>query len=84
MTSEQRSKVRSVQVEGRAWVPGARQNLLVLEKAMGPARLEDMNEREEWQKTWTETSQEDKSCHVCSLCKDMAFILNEMGTMGRF
>lgn len=84
MTFEQRPEVRSVQVEGRAWVPEARENLLALEKAMGPARLEDVNEDEEWQKMWTETSQEDESCLVCRLCKDVAFIPNEMGTMERF
>lgn len=71
-------------MEGRAGVPEARENLLALEKAMGPAWLEDTNEGEDWQKTRTETSQSDKPCRVGSLCKDVAFLLNEMGTMGRF
>lgn len=63
MTFEQISEGRSVRTEGRAWVPEARVNFALAEKSDG-AKLAGRHKREEWQKMWSETYHQDKSCQV--------------------
>lgn len=84
MTFEQRAEGRSVQAEGRAWVPEARGNLACAGKSDGPAGLEAVRKGGEWQKMWSATYQQDKSCQVCSLCEDMAFFSGGGGSVGGF